>query len=170
MHIRRTRKKLNVLVMGSVLLLIAVLILSWRLWLSSSSPSIDETLKKQASFTVYYPSDNQTDVKVDDASTKFAMLEGEKVLNFVISIGNSKVTVSEQSYPDVLMYDKLASTFLNPSEINTSLGKVIVGRPKDAPQGQAAVMKTGDTLIFAKPSQDLSNQEWQLVFKALDRV
>jgi hypothetical protein len=169
MNIHWLKRNLRYLLPVASVLLAVIVALSWH-HLHPQTLTAAQTLKKQASFPVYYPTSNQQDVSVDDATAKIAMMGGDKVLNFIVSIGQKKVTISEQSYPDALIYDKLTSTFANQSEINTSFGKVTVGRPKDAPESQAAVVKTGDTLIFAKPDQDLSNQEWQLVFNALDKV
>lgn len=90
-----------------------------------------------------------------------------KVLSFETLVESIKVVISEQPYPDILVYDKLVNAFNVYSEIDTKAGKVSLGRPKENNGGQAAVIHSDNLLIFGKPDKDLTDMQWKEIFNNL---
>jgi hypothetical protein len=94
-----------------------------------------------------------------------------KVLTFTARIENIPVTIDEQAYPEILIFDKLIGTMRQYDEINTQVGKVSLTRPDKLHGGQAAVLSTyngsSGVLLFARPEHDLNKEDWQLLFNSL---
>lgn len=130
---------------------------------------IPPSIAKQLNFPVVFLKNPKDSYKVDETTIKYAgQPDGSQVFSFVVYSPTSRITISEQAYPEALIYDKLTNS-LNPySEIGTLYGNVTLGRPKDNGGKQLAAVKyTDSTLIFAKPDSDLSDNAWRILFNDL---
>lgn len=135
------------------------------LLLHNSSP-IPAPIAKQLTFSAVLPKQKElVNAQVDPSSYKYD--SSNKLLTFVVNAPGYSVVMSEQAYPEVLIYDKLVNG-LNPyDEVDTKQGKVTLTRPNNLNGGQAAVANPQGLLIFAKPSRDLNKDEWQRFFNSL---
>ena len=92
------------------------------------------------------------------------------VLSYVVDTNSKPITVTQQAYPEILIFDKLVGPMAQYDEIQTKLGKVALTRPPAAGK-QVAVMSTyngsSGILLFAKSDNDLSKQQWQDFFTTL---
>jgi hypothetical protein len=132
--------------------------------------TIPADIRSRLDFPVLFLKNPTPKYTLDISTIKYAAQpDGSKVFSFVLLDQNNKVTISEQAYPEVLIYDKFTNS-LNPySEVGTLYGKVTLGRPKDAAGHQVAGFKyTDSTLIFAQPQQPLSDNQWRTLINALD--
>ncbi len=139
---------------------------------------IPRAVKAQLSFPLYYPKGDLTPFKVDPNSIKVIpnpQDSSQKVLSLLLVSKDNKVTISEQVTPDLVSeqvgLDKLASLMQAYKEIITSVGRVELTRPKELKGAQTAVADPNfTTLIFARPDNDLSEDEWRRIFNSFEVV
>jgi hypothetical protein len=138
----------------------------------SSAHQIPKAIKSQLSFPVLFLNKPVGALSLVEGSIKYSdQPGGSKVFSYIVSANGNRITISEQAYPEILIYDKLANSINPYSEVGTLYGKVSLGRPKNSGGKQAAVLKYADsTLIFAQPSKDLSDDKWQQLFNSLNSV
>jgi hypothetical protein len=94
-------------------------------------------------------------------------------LAYTVIIGKTTAVVSEQSTPDQFtdipaVYDKFLETFNQDSSFEVPAGKVYLGRPPNMEGRQAAVMNSQGTLMFVKPTTDLSGDQWRQLFLSFE--
>ncbi|HSX48417.1 MAG TPA: hypothetical protein VLF41_02865 [Candidatus Nanoarchaeia archaeon] len=126
-------------------------------------------IKKQLAMPSLVPAEkfesyvlNQDSIKYDDK---------QKLLSYSLTSPDNSVTVTEQPYPDVLIYEKLKNGIGQYRDIDTQAGKVTLGRPKDGGGVQVAVLNYHDqTLVFAKPQKDLTDDQWKQLFDSLEPI
>jgi hypothetical protein len=76
-----------------------------------------------------------------------------------------------QSFTDVPQaYDALLNKLREYQDLNTSFGDVTLTRPVELNGGQSAVVNSKGTLIFAKPTRDLPDHQWQNIFNNMQLV
>lgn len=157
--------------LGVCIIVVALVIIggvTGLIWHMRSSAGLPKAISQQLDFE---PRVLKADVNVKVATLmgSYKYDQSTKVLTFIVLVGNTKVVISEQSYPDILVYGKLVNAFNIYSEIDTKTGKVSLGRPKDNGGGQAAVVHANNLLIFGKPDKDLTDEEWKAVFNNLSQ-
>ncbi len=150
-------------VLGASALIVGAFVL-----LHKSSP-IPSNIAKQLTFSAILPAKSGSLIatKIDPSTYKYD--PANKLLSFVVTTPSYTMVVSEQNYPDVLIYDKLTNGMNPYDEIATKLGKVTLAHPKSLNGGQAAVVNPSGLLVFAKPSRDLTNDEWTRFFNSLSQ-
>jgi hypothetical protein len=132
--------------------------------------TIPANIRSQLDFPVLFLKNPTPKYALDISTIKYAAQpDSSKVFSFILLDQSNKVTISEQAYPEVLIYDKFTNS-LNPySEVGTLYGKVTLGRPKYAAGNQVAGFKyTDSTLIFARPQKPLSDDQWRTLINSLD--
>ena len=98
--------------------------------------------------------------------TKSVKYEKESaVLSIVLTFKNNPITLTEQAYPDALIYEKLIGPLKQYDEVQTKIGKAALTRPDATGGSQLGVINANNqTLMFAKTTKDLSGAEWQQFF------
>ena len=99
-----------------------------------------------------------------------------KLLAFKVTIpGGHSVTVSESPSPsqftDITGYFNQFINDLGEYEnFGTVNGTVYLTHPKNAPQTQVAVLNTDGTLMFVKPDNNISDDQWHAFFNAIQAI
>ena len=83
-----------------------------------------------------------------------------------------KISFSEQPTPGSIVdipqvYDKLVDSLQPYNTFDSVNGKVALTHPNNLNGGQTAVMNDKGTLIFVRPTKDLTDTEWRQVFNSL---
>ena len=87
-----------------------------------------------------------------------------RVITYHTGTDNLTYVVTEQPYPDTLIYDKLIAS-LNPTEsLNVMQGTINFVKPKDVQGGQTVVGHLGDLLMFVHTESSPSPSQWQALF------
>lgn len=154
------------------ILLLAAAALAVIYYLQSHRSSIiPPEIDRQVSFVVFLPSSADYDVKI--GSINFDSTE--KVLGFeaVSKQDGSQLTFSEQAAPDTFTdipqyYDKLVEAMGQYRQIDTYNGRVTLTKPAELNGKQTAVLNAKGTLMFVRPSRELSDDEWRKIFNNLE--
>jgi hypothetical protein len=168
---RMTSKRTVKISIGIILLLLIFTVLGFLFWPKPSAKVvIPASISRQYNFQLLVPN-NTTPAQVSEVSKTLKYDKQNKVLSFVTVVNNKHVTISEQAYPEVLVYDKLINGFNVYSTLDLKAGKVYLGHPGNPPgSGQAAVTRTDNLLIFGKPDQNLTDDQWRTIFDNLAPV
>lgn len=165
---RRRRQKLKRL---AFLIVALLLVLVFYLRFSVDS-RLSSQVRKNLDFSVMLP---PTDLKplgysLNKSSLKTFKSGEDNILSYELVKDGAKITITEQSYPEVLIYDKLANGIKPYSEIKSVNGTVTLGRPQGPEGRQVAVSNPRDLLIFAYPTTDLTDKQWKEIFDSLEVV
>lgn len=135
----------------------------------NSGTVVPQAISDKLNFRVILPVSSQQDSTIDKTSFKYD--DSKKVLSFIGHSDGTKISISEQTYPEILIYDKLVGTLNQYAEIQTKIGRVALTRPKSLNGAQTAVLSTyngtSGVLLFAKPDKDLTNDQWTQFFNNL---
>jgi hypothetical protein len=137
--------------------------------LLAPKPPIPTPVKRQVTSTILIP--KISDAVVDRQSVKYD--KSLKLLSYTAIVYGVKTVVSEQPTPDSFVdipqvYDKVVSSMGEYKTFEVDVGTVHLTRPKELNGKQAAVLNTKGTLLFAKPEQDLSDDQWRKLFGSFD--
>ena len=115
---------------------------------------------RQASDISYIASDSTFDTESTVLTTTLSLQDGTKII------------LTQQPTPEVFgdvpqQYSKMLALLNQYKEVKSEFGTIALTRPKELNGGQSAVVNRPGTLIFAKPSRDLTEEEWQTFFAAL---
>lgn len=160
-------KRPTVIVIGLIILISPIaLIITFK---KNPTVKIPDQVKQQVNFPVSVLKPQKTELHTDESSFKFDKSQG--ILSFIVKDSNANITFAEQAYPEVLIFDKLVGTLNQYDEIQTKVGKVALTKPKSAGGNQVAALNMNNqTLIFARTTKDLANNQWQDLFNNLDIV
>ena len=91
-----------------------------------------------------------------------------RVINYHTGTENLTYIVTEQPYPDTLIYDKLL-TSLNPGDsLTIKQGTINFVKPKDVQSGETVVGHLGDLLMFVHTESSPSTSQWQALFAMME--
>jgi hypothetical protein len=140
--------------------------------LSKETSILPKDIRKKVTFVVFVPDQSAKDSAwiIDKKTISFDDKSG--VLTINVRKNNKTLTLTQQSSPEVFkdvpqQYARLLNSLLQYGEISTKIGAVALTRPKELNGTQSAVTNQRDTLLFAKPSTDLSEDEWKDFFNSL---
>jgi hypothetical protein len=150
---------------------LVVLIVLLFFWVRSLGPSpVPNSIKQQVNFKVIYPKNTP----IDSSSWKYTDVSHS--LAFNAKIDNISVIFTEQKTPlayqdDRAAYDRFIGSLRPFANFNTPLGTVslahFVTSGDYSPIGQTAILNTHDTLLLAHPDKDLTDDQWQRLFKTI---
>ena len=161
-------RKIIALVMIGVL---SLLVLGLGVWLwprQATKVVIPQSISQQFNFQPLITA-TSTSAQASEVSKTLKYDSQNKVLSFVTVVDNKHVAITEQAYPEVLVFDSVVNSFNVYSTLDLKVGTVYLGHPDNKPDGnQAAVMRTDTLLIFGRPAgQNLSDNQWRTVFDNL---
>jgi len=78
--------------------------------------------------------------------------------------------VTEQPYPDTLIYDKLIGAMNAQRQVGNSLGQATVTHPKSAPGKEVVVVQADTMLMFASSDTKLNDSEWRSILNSMQAV
>lgn len=152
-----------------LVIVVAVVVEFVRLRQSSKQSILPASVKQQLAMPALVPTEQFKSYVLNQDSIKYD--NSQKLLSYTLTSSDNSVVITEQPYPDILIYDKLKNGIGEYKDIDTQAGKVTLGRPKDGGGAQVGVLNYHDqTLIFAKPQKDLSDDDWLQLFNTLEQV
>ena len=155
------RKKRAFITFALVISLTLVSLIVWQVWIKPE-PALPKYIEAQLNFIAMLPKNNDV-VILEKQSFKYD--KESSVLSVVVIYKNSPITITEQAYPDTLIYEKLIGPLKLYDEVQTKSGKAALTRPDAARGSQVGVINANNQiLMFAKTTKDLSNVEWQQFF------
>ena len=155
-----------------VLITIGILViggLGW--WRNTDKPTLPSSVAHQLSFGVYFPASKIKDVSIDKRSISYQANGGRLSYRAQLTDGTT-IDVNQQATPESFVdipqaYDKLVASLQPYTSFDSINGKVSLTYPKELKGSQSAVMNAKGTLLFARPSKSLSDEQWRQLFNGL---
>ena len=138
---------------------------------AASQPALPPGVAKQLSFGVYFPTTKTDVAKIDTRTIKYQVNGG--LLSYTARLTDgTTISVNQQATPESFVdipqaYDKLVSSLQPYSSFASINGKVSLTHPKELQGSQSAVMNAKGTLLFARPSKSLTDEQWHQLFNGL---
>ncbi len=143
--------------------------LGYHAW-QNSKRVVSKSIRTAASFTLFWPSPTAP-IRGDRTTIKYDYTEN--LFSFVAHTDDgTTITISEQATPGSFVdipqsYDKLTEGLHSYKAFDSQAGKVNLTRPSQLNGAQSAVLNSKGTLLFMRPSKDLSDDTWQKIFNNL---
>lgn len=154
------------LLLGAVLAIVAsaTIFSFFFVRLHPASP-VPDTIKKQLTSTLLLPRSGT--VTISRPSVKYE--PKQKLLSYTVTYAGTELVLSEQPTPESFVdipqvYKKVVDEMNNYSSFDADIGTIHLTMPKTLQGKQAAVLNTKGTLLFAKTTHNLSNDQWRLFF------
>jgi hypothetical protein len=149
---------------GVGIILVVGVIAATAILLAPKSP-IPPSLRNQVTSTLLVPEGGGYSLNRDSAKYD----KDKKVLTYTASYAGTKLVVSEQPTPSEFVdvpevYDKVTAGMNNYQTFDSGIGTVHLTQPKQLSGKQAAVLNTKGTLMFVKPENALTDDQWRLWF------
>jgi len=140
-----------------------------------SQTVISKQILDEANFTIFYPANaSKSDTAWKLLKDRTSYDTGSGVLTLYVSQASTgkQITLNEQPTPGAFsdvptQYSKMLTTLNEYNELQIGFGTVALTHPKELNGGQTAVANKAGTLIFAKPSGNLTDNEWKDFFQNL---
>jgi hypothetical protein len=135
---------------------------------SRNADPVPRDIKKQTSFTVL-ETQAKTDWQISPKSVHYNKDVGLLTMTATSDIAN--LVITEQAQPDVFtdapqVYPALLNKLNQYQDLHTSIGTVTLTHPKELKGGQTAVANLRQTLIFVRPSRNLTDAQWKDFFNS----
>ena len=160
------------LVLAGVVVLVAAITSGYILIFNSKKglSFISSEIKKQLNFATVLVDSNQNQIIADKATVKYD--QSIKLLSYNASYKGNKLTVSLQASPDGFsdtpqVFDAFIEKFRGYDSFDSKNGTVHLTHPVELNGGQTAVMNSRGVLLFIKPTNDLSIEDWKAFFNNL---
>ncbi len=137
---------------------------------ASSKPTIDPNIRSAISFAALWPA-KSAQLTVGTSTIKYS--KADKLFSYVATTNEGiTLTISEESTPESFIdapnsYEKLLAGMQKYRSFESQVGTVYLTRPPQLGGGQSAVMNSKGTLLFVRPSRDLSDEAWMKIFNNL---
>lgn len=136
---------------------------------------ISKRILNEANFTIFYPRNatkNTNDWQLEKDRTTYDKNSGVLTIHAVQPSTGKQIILNEQPVPGAFtdvptQYSTMLTTLHEYGELQLGFGTVALTHPQELKGGQAAVANKAGTLIFAKPSVNLTNDEWRDFFESL---
>lgn len=159
------RRFFTILIFG--MMAVALAALSFAVYrLTHPTPLVPASILKQVEFVPMVP-DARSGWQLQTGSLQYDATQ--KVLFFNVTNGTDKLIFSEQATPDqfsdIQGYQDAFLAKLNQyKDFDTAAGTVYLTHPTELSGGQSAVLNEQGTLLFARPSHNLTDNEWRNLF------
>lgn len=166
---KRLRSKITLIAIVMILIIIAIAV--GIIWYINASAVVPQSIRKQANFAIFYPQPGQQ-ITIQKSTFKYDKSLGQ--VSYIVNFDSRQLTFAEQSSPDSFSADptfypafiQKLDGYATFSSVN---GRVDLTRPAQV-QAETGVMNAKGTLLFAKSSGDLSENNWKLLFNALSNT
>jgi hypothetical protein len=164
-------RKKRIIIGASISL--TVIIAVWLFaYVNDTRSVLPSSVTKNVNYDIFVPRDTEKYPVLEESVTHNT---DTKVLSYATTVNNKQVTINQQAEPDtfnapelkVSLYQKLLDKMNQYKEIKTDAGTVTLTHPTELNGGQAAVLDTKGTLLFAQPTVALSDDEWRDFFNDL---
>ncbi len=131
---------------------------------------VPKSVSSQLDFTVIYPKGRE----VEDDSWKY--IKAEETLSYTVNNDGNPIVFTLQKVPlayadDAAAYDRFIGSLKPYINFKVSLGSVSIVNFISAgdfkPEGKSGILKSNGTLLIAHPEKDLTDNQWQSLFKSL---
>jgi hypothetical protein len=164
--------RLQVMLMFIILILLGTgTFFGYHKWLISRT-IIPLNIQRQLTFSVFWPNNNSP-VKANKNDLKYDPVAG--LLSYTENTKNISIVVSEQATPEAFtasqqVYNVFIQHLNQYETFNNSIGTVYLTHPKELNGGQTGIINTQGTLMFIKPSENLSDTTWRQIFNDLKTI
>ena len=110
----------------------------------------------QHAFAVLYPSTLPITYEKFDATSAAE--------SYLLSVDGVRVTITEQVYPEAVLYNSITQGFNNSHTVTSRLGTTTVAAAKFPAKGQVTVTQTNGLLLFTQTEATLSDSTWAKLF------
>jgi hypothetical protein len=150
---------------------IVVAIGLWWFIAHARQPFVSATIRQQVTSVILIPTGSG--ISLQRSSIKYDPTD--KLLSFTTGYEGQVVTISEQPSPEVFgdvpdFYTKWLTSFGQYESFNSTVGSVNLARSAQLSPYSVAILNTKGTLLFAKPSINLSDDAWRRYFLALQTL
>ncbi len=163
-------KKNNAWLRLGALLLSLIILAGLGFWLTHREIGpIQKNVRKQVSFSILEPQP-KTAWELDPKSIIYSTKTN--VLTMTAESQNITISINEQAQPDTFndvpqYYSSLLNKLNQYVDLHTDIGTITLTHPKELNGGQTAVVNLKQTLIFARPSKNLTNSQWKDFFNSM---
>jgi hypothetical protein len=166
MSMKRPTKKTILIVLGAIA--VVAVITAATLWYLNRSAVVPHSIRSQANFAIFYPQPSRQ-ITIQKKTFKYDQSLGQ--VSYIVSFDGQQLTFAEQSSPDSFsadptFYPAFIQKLDGYAAFSSVNGRVDLTRPAQV-QTETGVMNAKGTLLFAKSSGDLSENNWKLLFNAL---
>ena len=169
---RRTIITIAIVVAGASLLAVGAVVLKDTL---DARTIISKQILEEANFSIFYPATTEeSDAAWVLQKDRTSYDKESGVLSLYVSQHSTgrQIILNEQPTPGAFadvptQYNKMLTTLNEYNELQIGFGTVALTHPKELNGGQTAVANKAGTLMFAKPSADLTDSEWRDFFEKL---
>lgn len=131
-------------------------------------PILPKSIVSKANYVLLVPKSSL--VKLDSKSVGYN--SNLALLDYQVSYAGSQLIVSQQAAPSMFTdvpatYDKTLASMNQYSHFDSLEGTVYLTKPQQLAGKQAAVLLSKGTLMFVKPSSDLTDEQWRQFFNSL---
>jgi hypothetical protein len=129
---------------------------------------VPRTIAKQVNFVIFYPKPSQQ-TGIEEKTFKYSSSLGQ--VSFIVNFAGQQITFAEQSSPDSFSVDpSFYSAFIQKlngyATFDSIDGRVDLTQPTEV-NAQTAIMNAKGTLLFAKASGNISENNWRLLFNSV---
>ncbi len=127
---------------------------------------VPDYIQNQLNFMPVLPKANTENFNVNQDSFKYD--PENKILSYTANGQSTAMTITEQAYPEVIIFDKFVGALGLYDEIETKVGTVSLTKPPTANSKQVAVLSYNNkVLVFIQAQNDLTKEQWKRVFDSL---
>lgn len=131
---------------------------------------LPKDIKKQVNFVVFYPTGSQAVIE----KSSFKYDSSLKLLSFDTNFAGKQITFAEQGTPDSFVddsnfYPKFIDSLNGYATFSSIQGQVDLTVPKEF-NNQTGVMNAKGTLLFAKSSGNISEDNWKQLFNSFNYI
>lgn len=160
------RNRKTLMLIGVIVVVIGVVSVTRKLLLHTTNNLIPAAITQQAAFTAFYPKPQVPGIVIRTSSVTYNT--ANFALSYTVRVHNKGVAVSEQATPDVFSQDGVYAYKLSQAheydEFQTNAGDVALTRPSELHGQTLAWVNARGTLTLAHAAQNLSGEEWKLLF------
>ncbi|MFI5240738.1 MAG: hypothetical protein ACHQUB_03460 [Candidatus Saccharimonadia bacterium] len=163
------KTKTRTLIIFSLCIIVIALISAFGL-VYFSSP-IPPSIRRNVSFGIFYPKSSNYHCQ----RSSFAYDPQAKIVTYVCSNASLRLNlnITEQASPDGFVdapqaFETLINKLQNYASFDSVVGKVYLTHPVELNGGQTAVMDGEGTLVFIRPTNAISEDNWRKLFNSLN--
>jgi hypothetical protein len=167
------RLKITIIISITIIVILSMAVTGYLLFNNhSAQPIIPPDIRQKVTFVIFNPSQIEKIPEWTIDKTKTAYNAENGVLTMVVNKDDITVIFNQQLEPEAFkdvptQYARMLNSLNQYREISTNIGAVTLTHPKELNGGQTAVADKRETLIFAQPNRDLSDDEWKDFFNSL---
>ena len=130
-------------------------------------PLIPVVVRKAVTYTIFVPN-GAGDYSLKTPTLNYVMTTQQLSYHLKNTAGSDvllSMQPSPESFSDVpQVYEALVGKLNQYASFDSVQGRVFLTRPKELNGAQSAVMNAKGTLLFARPSKDLTEDQWRSFF------